>query len=109
MDEIRHYVGVLKHRNSQDFRDLRWCKIPSINRMGFSNWGGVGTEERPPVRIMSGRGYLKKVLCSLPDWPLDPMLKTMVVLPFVTAKTPFVCLRCAGRMEQGFADSWTSP
>ena len=33
MDEILHHLGALKYGNSQDFRDLRWCKIPSINSM----------------------------------------------------------------------------
>ena len=31
MDEILHHLGALNYCNSQDFRDLRWCKISSIN------------------------------------------------------------------------------
>ena len=31
MDESLHHLGALNYCNSQDFRDLRWCKIFSIN------------------------------------------------------------------------------
>ena len=31
MDAILHHLGALKYCNSSDFRDLRWCKISSIN------------------------------------------------------------------------------
>ena len=31
MDAILHHLGALNYCNSQDFRDLRWCKISSIN------------------------------------------------------------------------------
>ena len=33
MDEILHHLGALNYCNSWDFRDLRWCKISSINSM----------------------------------------------------------------------------
>ena len=31
MDEILHHLGPLNYCNSLDCRDLRWCKISSIN------------------------------------------------------------------------------
>ena len=31
MDEILHHIGALNYCNFEDFRDLRWCKISSIN------------------------------------------------------------------------------
>ena len=31
MDEIWHHLGALNYCNSSDSRDLRWCKISSIN------------------------------------------------------------------------------
>ena len=33
MDEILHQLGALNYCNSEDFRDLRWCKISSINSL----------------------------------------------------------------------------
>ena len=32
MDKILHHTGALNYRRSEDFRDLRWCKISCINR-----------------------------------------------------------------------------
>ena len=36
MDEILHDPGSLNYYNCLDFRDLRWCKISSINSMSYN-------------------------------------------------------------------------
>ena len=35
MEEILHHSEPLNYCNSQDSRDLRWCRISSINSMDF--------------------------------------------------------------------------
>ena len=37
MDEILHHLGALNYCNSWEFRDLRWCKISSINSIYMVN------------------------------------------------------------------------
>ena len=44
MDEILHHLGALNYCNSWDFRDLRWCKISSINSIEGSTAGKGGHE-----------------------------------------------------------------
>ena len=54
MDEILHHLGALNYCNSWGFRDLRWCKISSINSSGI-----VGIYEGPNIvtRIPSSHHY----------------------------------------------------
>ena len=41
MEEILYHLEPLNYCNSQDFRDLRWCRISSINSMTIiiGGWG----------------------------------------------------------------------
>ena len=40
MDEILHHLGALNYCNSQDFMDVMWCKISSINSMMVTGTSG---------------------------------------------------------------------
>ena len=56
MDEILHDKGALAYSNSDDFRDLSWCKISSINRIACTALLAFEASRATSFNLLRGRG-----------------------------------------------------